>query len=171
MEENALADLLSKLASTKKTSNYHSVVEEVIPYPSLTLQVQEADWRTPLMDYIQRGIIPEHDKESKKIIKKATRFTTIEGHLFSKGISTPLLKCIGPEKVGYVLAEIHKGSCGHHVRAKSLARKALRAGYFWPTMSKNVNSVNDMPISPISRQKSCIPYPRHGPSTLGEWTS
>jgi hypothetical protein len=38
-EENALADILSKLTSTKKTSNYHSVVEEVIPYPSLTLQV------------------------------------------------------------------------------------------------------------------------------------
>jgi ribonuclease HI len=63
-EENARANLLSKLASTKKTSNYHSVVEEVIPYPSLTLQVQEADWRTPLIDYIERGITPEDDKES-----------------------------------------------------------------------------------------------------------
>jgi hypothetical protein len=38
-EENVRADLLSKLACTKKVSNYHSVVEEVIPYPSLTLQV------------------------------------------------------------------------------------------------------------------------------------
>jgi hypothetical protein len=129
-EENARADLLSKLASTKKTSNYHSVVEEVIPYPSLTLQVQEMDWRTPLIDYIERGITPEDDKESKKVIKKATRFTIIEGHLFRKGISTPLLKCIGPEEVRYILAEIHEGSCGHHVGAKSLARKALRAGYF-----------------------------------------
>ena len=54
----------------------------------------------------------------------------IEGHLFRKGVSTPLLKCIGPEDVGYVLAEIHEGSCGYHIGAKSLARKALRAGYF-----------------------------------------
>ena len=38
-EENARAYLLSKLASTKKASNYHSVVEEVLPYPCLTLQV------------------------------------------------------------------------------------------------------------------------------------
>jgi hypothetical protein len=36
-EENAQADLFSKLASTKKASYYHFVVEEVIPYPSLTL--------------------------------------------------------------------------------------------------------------------------------------
>jgi hypothetical protein len=58
------------------------------------------------------------------------RFAKIEGHLFRKGISTPLLKCIGPEEVWYVLAEIHEGSCEHHVGAKSLARKALRTGYF-----------------------------------------
>jgi hypothetical protein len=56
------ADLLSKLASTKKASNYHSVVEEVIPYPSLTLSVQEADRRAPLIDYIERGITPKGDK-------------------------------------------------------------------------------------------------------------
>jgi ribonuclease HI len=35
-EENARADLHSKLARSKKASNYHLVVEEVIPYPSLT---------------------------------------------------------------------------------------------------------------------------------------
>jgi hypothetical protein len=61
------------------------MVEEVIPYPSLTLQVQEEDWRTPLIDYIERGITPEDDKESKKLIKKARRFTIIEGHLFKRG--------------------------------------------------------------------------------------
>jgi hypothetical protein len=83
-----------------------------------------------LIDYIERGITPEDDKESRKIMRKATRFTMIEGHLFRKGISTPLLKCIGPEEVGYVLTEIHEGSCGHHIGPKSLARKALRAAYF-----------------------------------------
>ena len=46
----------------------------------------------------------------------------------------PLLKCIGPDEVWYILAEIHEGSCGHHPGAKSLVRKALRAGYYWPTM-------------------------------------
>ena len=70
MEENARADLLSKLASTKKTLNYHSLVEEVIPYPSLTLQVQEADWRTPLIDYIERGITPKMIKSRRGLLKK-----------------------------------------------------------------------------------------------------
>jgi hypothetical protein len=68
-EENARADLFSKLTSTKKASKYHSVVEKVICYRSFTLQVQEAKWRAPLIDYIKRGITPEGDKESKQIIK------------------------------------------------------------------------------------------------------
>jgi hypothetical protein len=46
-DENARADLLLKLASTKKASNYHSLVEEVLPSPSLTLQVEKTDWRNP----------------------------------------------------------------------------------------------------------------------------
>jgi hypothetical protein len=66
-EEKACANLLSKLARTKKASNYHSVVEEVIPYPSLTLQVQEADWRTPLIDYIERGVTTQGDKEAVEV--------------------------------------------------------------------------------------------------------
>jgi hypothetical protein len=57
----------------------------------------------------------------------------IEGQLFRRGLSTPLL--LGPSEVWYVLTEVYEGSCDHHIRGKSLARKSLRAGYFWPTMN------------------------------------
>jgi hypothetical protein len=77
-----------------------------------------------------KGTVPDDPKEEKQLVKKATRFALIEGHLFRKEVSTPLLKCIGPKEVWYVLMKIHEGSCGHHVGAKSLARKALRARYF-----------------------------------------
>jgi ribonuclease HI len=46
-EQNARADLLSILASTKKASNYHYVIEEAHPSPSLTLEVGKIDWRAP----------------------------------------------------------------------------------------------------------------------------
>ena len=38
------------------------------------------------------------------------------------------------DSVGYVLKEIHERCYGHHPRGKSLALKALRARYYWPTM-------------------------------------
>ena len=34
----------------------------------------------------------------------------------------------------YVLKEVHKGGCGHHIGGKSLALKVLRAKYYWPSM-------------------------------------
>jgi hypothetical protein len=135
--ENSRADLLSKLASTKSASVLHSVIEEVIPAPGAILQVESEDWRTSLKNYIAKGILPQDQKEAQRIVQKSTRYAVIEGHLFRKGLSTPLLKCIGPSEVWYILAEIHEGSYGHHLGGKLLARKSLRAGYFWPTMNSD----------------------------------
>ncbi|KAL0302110.1 UNVERIFIED_CONTAM: hypothetical protein Scaly_3044200 [Sesamum calycinum] len=36
-----------------------------------------------------------------------------------------------------VLHEIHEGSCGSHTTRMALAKKTLRAGYFWPTFKKD----------------------------------
>jgi hypothetical protein len=136
-EENSCADLLSKLASTKSSSTLKSMVEEVLPSPCAILQVEIEDWRTPIVEYITKGSILEDPQEAKKLVQKASRYTVIEGQLFRRGLSTPLLKCIGPSETWYVLTEVHEESCGHHIGGKSLERKSLRAGYFWPTMNKD----------------------------------
>jgi hypothetical protein len=103
---NSRADLLSKLASTKSSSALHSVVEEVIPTTCAILQIEDADWRTPLKNYIAKGILPRDLKEAKKIVQKSTRYVVIEGQLFKRGLSTPLLKCIRPSEIWYMLAEL-----------------------------------------------------------------
>jgi hypothetical protein len=128
-EENSRADLL--LASTKSSSTLKSVVEEVLPSPCAILQIKGDDWRTPIIEYITKGSLPKDTREAKKLVQKASQYTVIEGQLFRRGLLIPLLKCIGPSEVWYILTEVHEGSCGHHIRGKSLARKSLRAGYFW----------------------------------------
>ncbi|KAK4283985.1 hypothetical protein QN277_000879 [Acacia crassicarpa] len=47
-----------------------------------------------------------------------------------------MMRCLGPSNAKYVLAEIkiHEGINSHHMGGKALAKKALRAGYYWPTM-------------------------------------
>ena len=126
-EENSPVDLLSKLASTKSSSTLKSMVEEVLPSPCAIFQVEIEDWRTPIVEYINKGFTPEDSREAKRLIQKASWYTVIEGKLFRRGLSTPLLKCIGPSETWYVLTEVHEGSCGHHISGKSLARKSLRA--------------------------------------------
>ena len=39
----------------------------------------------------------------------------------------PYLRCLRPDEAEYVVREIHEGVCG----------KALRQGYYWPTMQKD----------------------------------
>ncbi|XP_052297124.1 uncharacterized protein LOC127902305 [Citrus sinensis] len=39
------------------------------------------------------------------------------------------------------MREIHEGICGNHYGAKSLAQKALRQGYYWPTMRDDAKNM------------------------------
>ena len=41
------------------------------------------------------------------------------------------------EDAKYVLEEVHGGVCGDHMGVKSLVRKIMRTGYFWPTMQQD----------------------------------
>ena len=50
----------------------------------------------------------------------------------------PYLRCLRPDEAEYVMREIHEGVCDSHSRKRSLAQKALRQGYYWPTMHKDL---------------------------------
>ena len=47
------------------------------------------------------------------------------------------MRCVEEEEAKYVLEEVHGGICGDDMGAKSLARKIMRVGYFWPTMQQD----------------------------------
>ncbi|GAU50049.1 hypothetical protein TSUD_408450 [Trifolium subterraneum] len=53
------------------------------------------------------------------------------------GFSIPLLKCADEVTADYILREIHEGINSQLLGGRSLARKALRAGYYWPTMQQD----------------------------------
>ncbi|KAL0440070.1 UNVERIFIED_CONTAM: hypothetical protein Slati_2490000 [Sesamum latifolium] len=61
-------------------------------------------------------------------------FIIQEHILYKKSYTHPLLRCLSTEEGIHILQEIHSGCCGAHVGTRILANKALRAGYFWPTM-------------------------------------
>lgn len=45
--------------------------------------------------------------------------------------------CLSEQEGEYILREIHEGYAGGHTGFKDLTRKALRAGFFWPTLEKD----------------------------------
>ena len=49
----------------------------------------------------------------------------------------PYLRCLQPDEVEYVMREIHEDIFENHSGKRSLAQKALRKGFYWPTMQRN----------------------------------
>ncbi|XP_019433709.1 PREDICTED: uncharacterized protein LOC109340461 [Lupinus angustifolius] len=143
-ENNTRADILSKLASTKCLRNNRSVVQGTVYHPSVVAveQVEILDnWTGPCIRYILHGNLPSDLKEKQRFLRCCSWYTLIRGTLYRWGFTAPLLKCLGPERADYVLREIHEGSCGHHLGAASLAKKVLRAGYYWSTMEKDATDL------------------------------
>ncbi|XP_015952451.1 uncharacterized protein LOC107476997 [Arachis duranensis] len=144
---NSRANTLSKLASTKPGGNNRSLIQETLQEPSVTkieakqdvLEVSglELEWMTPFIKYIKFDIIPKEEKEAKKIRKEVQNYTLVKNILYKRGISTPLLKCVSTSKTMEVLEEVHNGICGNHLGVRSLARKVIRAGFYWPTLQKD----------------------------------
>ncbi|XP_073119647.1 uncharacterized protein [Henckelia pumila] len=163
-ESNEKADYLAKMASSlHKWKNREVVVQvELTPSTELTpLAQEESDWRKELLEYMENGELPKDPKNAYRLKQRSLRFVMVEGVLYKRSFSRPLLKCLGPKKAHYVLKEIHEGCYGNHLGSYSLARKVLLAGYFWPTILKGA-------IALVTSYDSCQRHSilQHQPAAL-----
>ncbi|KAI3457130.1 hypothetical protein Pfo_013793 [Paulownia fortunei] len=139
---NVKADYLSKIASattdckTRKitllTAYQHSMVIEIASME------EKDDWRTNILKYLREEKLPQNKREAVRFQVRATRFCLIDGVLYKRAYSTPYLRCLSQEEGAYVLREIHEGGCRSHGGGRALACKTARAGYFWPSLKKDV---------------------------------
>ncbi|XP_061370599.1 uncharacterized protein LOC133313266 [Gastrolobium bilobum] len=144
--ENTRADILAKHASTKSLGNNRSVIQHNLPNSCIVMSISdkaneaaEESWITPITNYLSEGILPVNLREAKKVVRRSAHFCIMHGHLYKRGCSSPLLKFLKPSDVEYVLEEIHEGINGHHIGGNSLAKKALREGFYWPTMERDAH--------------------------------
>lgn len=90
----------------------------------------KSSWMDPITSYIQDKILPTNKKQMRKLRCQAGRYILIDGVLYRRGYTLPLLQCLDEDESDYVLCEIHGGICGNHPGARSLTFKALRQEYF-----------------------------------------
>nr|GEW54487.1 hypothetical protein [Tanacetum cinerariifolium] len=98
-------------------------------------------WMTQLADYLKGGVLPRDKKEARKLCLKARQYELMNGVLYRRSFLTPWLRCVGPLQVEYVMRKIYKGSCSMHVGPRSVVAKAIRLGYYWLTMHKDVRDM------------------------------
>ncbi|KAL0445369.1 UNVERIFIED_CONTAM: hypothetical protein Slati_2259600 [Sesamum latifolium] len=77
-EENAKADYLSKLASSLEDCRTRHITTHYLPEDRIPLAVQPIttgeDWRTPIIKWIEEGLLPENRWEAARLKTRATRF-------------------------------------------------------------------------------------------------
>jgi len=141
-EQNTRADKLAKLASTKNKNHYHSVIQMTVPAPSINIgdevmniEEDKECWMIPIIKFLKEGTCEETEETTMK--RKCARYTLIGEELYRRSYSRPLLKCINKSQAEYVMAELHEGICDFHSGGCSMATRALRVGYYWPTMEND----------------------------------
>ena len=83
---------------------------------------------------LETRMAPKDKTEARKIQIKIARFVIINNVLYRRGYLLPYLRCASLEEADYVLREIYEGTYGNHTEVRSLAGKAFKAGYYWPTL-------------------------------------
>uniref|UniRef100_A0A2N9I0U3 Uncharacterized protein n=1 Tax=Fagus sylvatica TaxID=28930 RepID=A0A2N9I0U3_FAGSY len=141
-EQNTEADALAKLASSDEATDQYIEVQHSPSHLEEELSPINVSnsWMTPIVNYLEDETLPSDPVEARKLKFRCTRFVLIQGILYKRGFSLPYLRCLDKAEADYVMREVHEGICGNHSGARSLVHKLIRAGYYWPTMQKDVVS-------------------------------
>ncbi|GJS23244.1 reverse transcriptase domain-containing protein [Tanacetum coccineum] len=136
-----------------------SIQEEEV---ATVVEEEGPTWMTLIMEYLKDGTLPGDRKEVSKLCIKARQYELLEGVLYKRSFLKPWLRCVGPLQADYVIREIHEGSCSMHAEPRSVVAKAMRLGYYWPTMHQDawdmIRTCNDCQIH--------RPVPRNPQQTL-----
>ncbi|KAI5338538.1 hypothetical protein L3X38_017809 [Prunus dulcis] len=123
---------------------------------------------------------PADPAEARRVRHRSAHYLVINGSLYKRGFSLPYLRCLTPEEGHYVLREIHEGICGNHSGARSLAHKAIRQGYFWPSLHTDAQAftqkcdkcqrfanIPQLPAEPLTAMVSPWPFAQWGLDLIG----
>ncbi|RDX93522.1 hypothetical protein CR513_24200, partial [Mucuna pruriens] len=96
----------------------------------------EADgkpWYHDIKENLEKGAYPlgvtENDK--RMLMRLATGFFLSGAILYKRGTYLTFLRCVADREAKEIMKEVHEGAFGTHANGHALARKILRASYYW----------------------------------------
>ncbi|XP_021844707.1 uncharacterized protein [Spinacia oleracea] len=183
--ENQQADALSRLVSSIKGMEPRKIIWEVLQEQNINVEAfmsldRGPDWMEKIIKFKRDNVLPDSEKEATLIKKQADWFLWHNETLYKISYTHPLLKCVTPEEGNYILREIHQGACGSHQGARTIAGKALRSGFYWPTLRKDATdlvkkcgrcqeftNLTRMPANNLTIVQAVLPFNRWGMDILG----
>ncbi|XP_065007665.1 uncharacterized protein LOC103992979 [Musa acuminata AAA Group] len=141
--QNERTDELAKMASRLDHGNRPAIEDlpsRAISVLSVALAEARTTWVQEMLLFKRNGVLPDDEAAARRIRRMQAWYSEVNGRLYKRSFSQPLLRCLEPSEVKAVLAEVHEGICREHIAARTLAYKILRQGYYWPTMSQDARN-------------------------------
>uniref|UniRef100_A0A2N9HNM1 Uncharacterized protein n=1 Tax=Fagus sylvatica TaxID=28930 RepID=A0A2N9HNM1_FAGSY len=149
---NHFADALATLASliklvegddvrplrieTRDIPAYCVCIEECM---NVEAEIDDKPWYYDIKRFIQdREYPPRATENEKKYIRRMAFQFFLSGEiLYKRTHDATLLRCVDAEEANRLIQEMHAGLMGAHANGPFLARKIMRAGYYWLTMERD----------------------------------
>uniref|UniRef100_A0A2N9GD11 RNase H type-1 domain-containing protein n=1 Tax=Fagus sylvatica TaxID=28930 RepID=A0A2N9GD11_FAGSY len=189
---NHFADALATLASliklvegddvrplrieTRDIPAYCVCVEECM---NVEAEIDNKPWYYDIKRFIQdREYPPRATENEKKYIRRMAFQFFLSGEiLYKQTHDATLLRCVDAEEANRLIQEMHAELMGAHANGPFLARKIMRAGYYWLTMEREcIRHVQTCHKCQMYQNCKNAPlsisalWPHRGLSQLGEWT-
>ena len=145
-EENNLADALATLSSmfkVKWANEAPSIRIMRLDEPAFCYEADvELDgnpWFHDIKRYLETKEYPEDASVTdKKFLRRfSAKFFLSNGTLYKRNHDGVLLRCVDKNEASKIIEEMHEGSFGTHSSGHTMAKKILRAGYYWSTMEND----------------------------------
>ncbi|GKB15266.1 reverse transcriptase domain-containing protein [Tanacetum coccineum] len=120
--------------------------------------------------------VPRGDNKKADALSKiaSTSFAHLSKQVLVEILKNKSISEMEISTADYVLREIHAGSCSMHSGPRSVVARALRSGYYWPTMHRDardmIKKCNDCQVHrPIPRQPQQELTPITSPWPFHKW--
>ncbi|XP_014499251.2 uncharacterized protein LOC106760315 [Vigna radiata var. radiata] len=102
-------------------------------------EIDGKPWYFDIKQYLKTREYPEKASENdKRSLRRLAGSFILNGDvLYKRNHDMVLLRCVDAKEAELILREVHEGAFGTHMNRHSMARKILRAGYFWLIMEND----------------------------------
>jgi len=145
-EDNQLADALATLSSMFELNQEEELLTIKMKsheHPAYCKFIEEErdgkPWYFDIKRYLQSREYPRSATENdKRLLRRLASGFMVNGQfLYKRNHDMVLLRCVDAKEAELILQEVQEGAFGTHINGHSMARKILRAGYFFMTMETN----------------------------------
>ena len=173
------ADHLSRLSETLGVTP----IEDNLVDETLFTIASQPKWYNHIAEFLATQQLPEElsHHERRKVRVNSRYFAIVGNRLYRRGVDGLLRRCVVEEEVSKILEACHDSACGGHFAGRLTAQKALRAGYFWPTMFQDAHDYvkrcdacqryakNDLHMAmPLHVSLPLAPFEKWGIDYIGE---